>query len=230
MDKYAGKPVVVLGGASAVGQAGANVVCVPASVTDTVFSIVIQFMKLSGFSPIITTASVHNTAFVQSFGATHIVDRTLPRATIVETIRRFAGGLVDLVYDAVSVVETQELGYEIVSTGGSLIILVPEEIDRRKISSKNVNVIIAAGFFAVPENGEIGAQFTIEFERLLRDRILKVCVVCSPQGSAHYQHCVPQPGVPEVLDGGLSAVQGGLDRLKAVGVSGKKLVVHPQET
>ena len=37
MDKYAGKPVVVLGGASAVGQAGANVVCVPASVTDTVF-------------------------------------------------------------------------------------------------------------------------------------------------------------------------------------------------
>ena len=187
-------------------------------------------MKLSGFSPIITTASVHNTAFVQSFGATHIVDRTLPRATIVETIRRFAGGLVDLVYDAVSVVETQELGYEIVSTGGSLIILVPEEIDRRKISSKNVNVIIAAGFFAVPENGEIGAQFTIEFERLLRDRILKVCVVCSPQGSAHYQHCVPQPGVPEVLDGGLSAVQGGLDRLKAVGVSGKKLVVHPQET
>ena len=187
-------------------------------------------MKLSGFSPIITTASVHNTAFVQSFGATHIVDRTLPHATIVETIQQFAGGPVELVYDAVSVVETQELGYEIVSPGGSLIILVPEEIDHRKIPSKDVRVIVAAGFFAAPENGEIGAQFTVEFERLLRDRILKVCVVCSPQESAHDQHCAPQPGIPEVLDGGLKAVQAGLDRLKAEGVSGRKLVVHPQET
>ena len=39
-----------------------------------------------------------------------------------------------------------------------------------------------------------------------------------------------QPGVAEVLHGGLNAVQGGLDRIKADRVSGRKLIVRPQET
>ncbi|TFK93790.1 GroES-like protein [Polyporus arcularius HHB13444] len=192
--KYAGKPAVVLGGTSAVGQA------------------VIQFLKLSGFSPIITTASLRNTAFVQSFGATHVVDRTLPRAELVQTIQKIAGGPIDLVYDAISVYETKDLGYEIVSSGGSLIILIPEHADNHKFpSTKDVRVIEAFGEFSVPENREFGAEATVEIEKLLQDGLIK-------------------PGIPEVLEGGLNAVQEGLDRIKADKVSGKKLVVHPQET
>ncbi|KAI0711848.1 GroES-like protein [Cerioporus squamosus] len=193
--KFAGQPAVVLGGASSVGQA------------------VIQFLKLSGFAPIITTASLRNTEFVQSFGATHVVDRTLPRAELVQTIQNIAGGRpIELVYDAISVHETKDLGFELVAPGGSLIILIPEHADNHKFpSTKDVRVIEAFGEFSVPENRDFGAEFTVELEKLLRDGVIK-------------------PGIPEVLEGGLNSVQQGLDRIKADQVSGRKLVVHPQET
>ena len=40
---------------------------------------------------------------------------------------------------------------------------------------------------------------------------------------------VIQPGVPEVVLGGLAAIPAALERLKAGEVSGRKLVVHPPE-
>ncbi|RPD54789.1 GroES-like protein [Lentinus tigrinus ALCF2SS1-7] len=194
LGKYAGKAAVVLGGTSAVGQA------------------VIQFLNLSGFSPIIATASLRNTDFVKSFGATHVVDRSLPRATLIQTIKQLTEGPIELVYDAISVRETKELGYEIASPGGSLILVVPEHVDHYKMpSGKDVRIVEAMGMFIVPENMEFGAKFTVEFEKLLQDGVVK-------------------PGIPELLQGGLNAVQEGLDRIKANKVSGKKLVVHPQET
>ena len=39
-----------------------------------------------------------------------------------------------------------------------------------------------------------------------------------------------QPNQVEVVPGGLAGIPVGLDRLKQNNVSGKKLVVHPQET
>ena len=46
----------------------------------------IQFAKLSGFSPIITTASPRHTARLQALGATHVVDRALalPQRQLLE--------------------------------------------------------------------------------------------------------------------------------------------------
>ncbi|HEV7737525.1 MAG TPA: hypothetical protein VGO47_09170, partial [Chlamydiales bacterium] len=35
----------------------------------------IQLAKLSGFSPIATTASTHHTDYLKSLGATHVIDR-----------------------------------------------------------------------------------------------------------------------------------------------------------
>ncbi len=51
--KYSGKSIVVLGGASIVGQGA------------------IQWARLSGFSPIVATASLSNETFLKSIGATH---------------------------------------------------------------------------------------------------------------------------------------------------------------
>lgn len=56
--KYARQPLFVTGGSSSLGQH------------------VIQFAKLSGFSPIITTASPRHIAHLQALGATHVIDRT----------------------------------------------------------------------------------------------------------------------------------------------------------
>ncbi|EKM48207.1 uncharacterized protein PHACADRAFT_77921, partial [Phanerochaete carnosa HHB-10118-sp] len=58
--KYADEPILIIGGSSAVGQQA------------------IQFAKLSGFSLIITTGSLHNEAYLKSLGVTHVIDRTAP--------------------------------------------------------------------------------------------------------------------------------------------------------
>ncbi|KAG6372052.1 chaperonin 10-like protein [Boletus reticuloceps] len=68
-DKYAGRPIVIFGGAASVGQQA------------------IQLAKLSGFSPIITTASLHNEDLLLSLGATHILDRKLPNAALIKRVR-----------------------------------------------------------------------------------------------------------------------------------------------
>ncbi|KAI0715791.1 GroES-like protein [Cerioporus squamosus] len=70
--KYAGKAAFIIGGASSVGQYA------------------IQVAKLASFSPIITTASPHNTAYLTSLGATHIVDRALPPSAVLAELPKLA--------------------------------------------------------------------------------------------------------------------------------------------
>ncbi|CAA7269474.1 unnamed protein product [Cyclocybe aegerita] len=90
--KYAGMPIVILGGASSVGQ------------------ITIQLAKLSGFSPVITIASLEHTDFLKSLGATHVVDRNLSTS--------------ETVFDSISLKETQEMAFELLAPGGVLLAVV----------------------------------------------------------------------------------------------------------
>ncbi|KAG6808526.1 hypothetical protein H0H92_003830 [Tricholoma furcatifolium] len=104
--KYAGRPLVVLGASSNVGQN------------------VIQLANLSGFNPIVATASLKNAEHLKSIGATHVIDRnTSPDAQTAE-IRKIIPGPIDVVYDAVSFPETQQLGYSLISDGGFLVVVL----------------------------------------------------------------------------------------------------------
>ena len=47
----------------------------------------IQFAKLSGFSPIITTASKHNETYLKSLGATHVIDRSIPLSELPQAVK-----------------------------------------------------------------------------------------------------------------------------------------------
>ena len=70
----------------------------------------IQVARLSKFSPIIATASPHNEALLKSLGATHVIDRSLPASTIAAEVEKIADGKpVELVYDAISLLDTQAL-------------------------------------------------------------------------------------------------------------------------
>ncbi|EEB92959.1 hypothetical protein MPER_08453, partial [Moniliophthora perniciosa FA553] len=53
-----GKPVLVIGGSSSIGQYA------------------LQLLKFAGFSPIITYASGHQTKYLKALGASNVVDRT----------------------------------------------------------------------------------------------------------------------------------------------------------
>ncbi|EPT05495.1 hypothetical protein FOMPIDRAFT_83158 [Fomitopsis schrenkii] len=191
--KYAGKPIVVLGGASSVGQ------------------YTIQLAKLSGFSPIITTASLHNTDLLRSLGATHVVDRKLASERLREEISKITKEPLDVIFDAISLPETQLLAYELLAQGGTLALVLNPAIPVEKIVSGK-RVVKMWGVTMFPEENRVAsAQFYKKLTAWLEEGIIK-------------------PNRTEVLSGGLAGVADGLERLRNDQVSGVKLVVRPQET
>ncbi|CAL1717314.1 unnamed protein product [Somion occarium] len=187
--KYAAQPIVILGGSS---------------------SVAIQLARISGFSPIITTASPKNADFVTSFGATHVLDRNLSREVLIAKIREITSQPVHLVYDAVSFPETQNVAYDILAPGGTLIVVVRPAIDQAKLTvDKSVYVVFGSPH--IPEYADFDAEIYRILPELLSSGEIK-------------------PNIPEVVPGGLSGIPGGLERLKRNEVSARKLVVHPPET
>ncbi|TFK63901.1 NAD(P)-binding protein, partial [Pluteus cervinus] len=65
---YSNTPIVIIGGSSSVGQYG------------------LQFAKASGFSPIITTASLKHAEYLKSIGATHVINRNSSLAAEITKI------------------------------------------------------------------------------------------------------------------------------------------------
>ncbi|TFK22016.1 GroES-like protein [Coprinopsis marcescibilis] len=187
--RYAGQPIFVLGGSSSVGQ------------------FAIQLAKLSGFSPIITTSSLKHAGYLESLGATHVLDRSLSSSALSSAIGELtAGKRLEVVYDAISIDGTQQLGLDLVSPGGHLLLtLLPV------VEAEDKKVVLAQAFKDMPHNVE-----------LLRGMYSKLTEWVL-EGSI-------QPNRVEVLEKGLDGILEGLERMKQDKVSGVKLVVLPQET
>ncbi|RDB28751.1 Dehydrogenase azaJ [Hypsizygus marmoreus] len=187
--KYAGKPIVIIGGASSVGQ------------------YVIQFAKLSGFSPIIAISSSKHEEFLKSLGATHIVDRHIPQESIPAEIAKITTAPIDIVFDAISLDDTQQVSYDLLADGGHLVLVLPSQI--RETEGKTFSSIL--GVWTLDHTRELGLKLYSQLGELLGEGVIK-------------------PNRVEVLPGGLNGIVGGLNKLENHQVSGVKLVVHPQET
>ncbi|TFK69667.1 GroES-like protein [Pluteus cervinus] len=109
LGKYAGTPILVIGGSSAVGQ------------------FAIQLAKASGFSPIITTSSLKHTDHLKSFGATHILNRHNPLSTLAGDVAKITSTL-PYAYDAVALPDAQQAVYDLLSDGGKLATVLPPRI------------------------------------------------------------------------------------------------------
>ncbi|TFK83844.1 GroES-like protein, partial [Polyporus arcularius HHB13444] len=192
--KYTGNSILILGGATQVGL------------------FAIQFAKLSGYSPIIATASTHNASLVKLYGATHVVDRKLSEERTIAEVHAIAGGPVDLVYDAVSEDSTLHLAGAAVREGGQVVVVLPgqEELFKKLFDPKHVEWVIARGFQSSERNKGALAGLWKQLPELLKEGVLK-------------------PTKFELL-GGLEGVAGGLERLRRNEVSGVKLVVRPHDT
>ncbi|PCH39326.1 GroES-like protein [Wolfiporia cocos MD-104 SS10] len=189
--RYAGQPIVIFGGASSVGQ------------------YVIQVAKLAGFSPIITTASLTNADYLRGLGATHVLDRKLSAEQLKAQVSSITSASIQIVYDAISEADTQVAAYDLVSSGGTLVLVLANSIPESKRTSdkKIVNVY---GVVNAPENRATGASLYNQLTRLLENGSIK-------------------PNRVEVLPNGLQGIVDGLKKLQA-GISSIKLVAHPQET
>ncbi|KAH9906118.1 GroES-like protein [Epithele typhae] len=106
--KYAGKPAVIVGGSSSVGQ------------------FAIQAARMNGFSPVVTTAAPKHAAFLRSLGATHVVDRALPTPELLAAVSTAASDApVAFAYDAIGEVDTQRLAYAALGDHGGFVSVMP---------------------------------------------------------------------------------------------------------
>ncbi|KAJ3512077.1 hypothetical protein NLJ89_g3734 [Agrocybe chaxingu] len=189
-DKYSGEPFVVLGGGSSVGQ------------------LAIQLAKLSGFSPIITTASLKHADFLKSLGATHTFDRNLSLDALKAGVEAATSGkLIKIVYDAISIEATQEAGISLLAPGGQLVLVLFPKVK----AQDNKTVFTVASALRLPSNVEI-------LETLYHEKV-----------AGFLERGVIKPNRVEVLSQGLSGIPDGLKRMEADQVSGMKLIAHPQE-
>ncbi|KAI0671365.1 GroES-like protein [Trametes maxima] len=193
--EFAGKAAFIIGGASSVGQYA------------------IQVVKSAGFSPIITTASLHNSSLLTSLGATHVIDRSLPTSDILAKLPELTGGKpIELVYDAISLPETEPLAYQALAPGGALVLTLPDVIpDDLKAPNDEKRIAYVFGNVQTPETSACGVEIYKRLSGWLREGMIK-------------------PNEVEVLPNGLAGAPGGLERLENNQVSGKKLIVRPQET
>ncbi|GJE88772.1 zinc-binding alcohol dehydrogenase family protein [Phanerochaete sordida] len=189
--KYAGEPFIVVGGASCVGQ------------------FVIQFAKLSGFSPIIATASVHNEEYLKSVGATHVIDRNIPADELAAAVKEITDKDVKYAYDAVADATMQSVVYNLLASGGQLVNVRPAPLDSVKETEDKYIAHVLAGVQR-PWNAEVGRGLFASLEKYMKDGDVK-------------------PTRVELLQGGLAGIAEGLDKLKK-GVSAVKLVARPQDT
>ncbi|KAJ2929649.1 hypothetical protein H1R20_g7439, partial [Candolleomyces eurysporus] len=190
--KYSDTPIIVVGGASSVGQ------------------LTLQTAKLSGFNPIITTASTKHEEFLKSLGATHVLDRNASLASLKESIQNITEKPVKVVVDTISSEETQTLGFTLLAPGGQIALNQPA-IDLIKEAAPKENKSLI-GILALKQgySGLVQEMWT-HVTRFLEDQDIK-------------------PNRVEVLPKGLDGVVEGLKSLEENRVSGVKLVVRPQET
>ncbi|KAJ7192629.1 chaperonin 10-like protein [Mycena pura] len=195
--KYAGHQIVILGGAGATGHYA------------------LQLARLSGFSTIITTASIKHESYLKSLGATHVIDRSLPDAEVVKAVATLAPTL-SVVFDTISTEETTAVGFAILKDSKTyskgdktLLQIIPVPVPEAK--SEGINVYMCWATSIWPQYNALSREMYPHVEGFLADGTIK-------------------PMKIEVVKGGLN-----LNVLEEAfktfdKVSGVKRVILPQET
>ena len=131
---------------------------------------------MSGLGPIITTASPRNEGLLKSLGATHILDRNLGRTELLTKIREITEKPIQLVCDSVAIAETQNLAYDVVASGGQLLLSLPSVIDPKKIVPDK-QVIFFNGKVSIPEYSALDDEFLSVLPTYLKTGEIKVPII-----------------------------------------------------
>ncbi|KIJ39260.1 hypothetical protein M422DRAFT_175459 [Sphaerobolus stellatus SS14] len=184
--KYKDQSIVIFGGSSSVGQYA------------------MQLAKLSGFSTIIATSSIRNADLVKSFGATHVVDRN---ADVVAEVKKILSDSPKIVWDAVSLEDTQIQAIQILASDGTLLLVGPPHESIKAVQGdRKVYRVYGSPFV----HRELGISMYSKLTEFFESGKLK-------------------PSPVEVLPNGLAGILPGLQRLEDNKVSAVKLIARPQE-
>jgi D-arabinose 1-dehydrogenase-like Zn-dependent alcohol dehydrogenase len=199
-----GRSIVIIGGASSVGQYA------------------IQLARLSGYECIVTNASSSNHDFLKSIGAHIVLDRN---ASTPAAFSEAAAGLpIDFVFDGISAPSTQKLGIQI--------------LQRTKVHRSHlITVHVVVPDVPDPEAEALGQsqEPRVEIKQILGIgswpalRPLSEPLAIHLGGEDGYiAQGLFTPNRPHVVPGGLPAIEEALSLNKS-GVSGKKIVIRPQD-
>ncbi|CUA67020.1 hypothetical protein RSOLAG22IIIB_02937 [Rhizoctonia solani] len=169
----------------------------------------VQLARIAGFSPIVTTASTQHTEFLKSLGASHVFDRDAD----TKVIQSAFSTPVSLVVDAISTASTQSLAFDILTTPTpapsahlALVQLLADSIKEKNADNK---VTVHQVYGSSHAFRDLSVPFWQNVGRWIKDGELV-------------------PNRVQVVEGGLAAIPEALE-LSRKGVSGVKLVIHPQE-
>lgn len=132
-------------------------------------------MKLSGFNPLITTSSLRNTDFLKQLGATHVLDRNLSPEELHTEIRKITSEPFTTIFDAAGYPETQNLGYDLLASGGTMAAVRPDAIDPKKKVEDKKSFFMYADVMK-PQNRKLGTSLFSASTRLMERGDLKVCL------------------------------------------------------
>ncbi|KAG8213338.1 chaperonin 10-like protein [Butyriboletus roseoflavus] len=189
--KYAGEPILIMGGSSSVGMYA------------------IQLAKLSGFSPIITTASSGHEQELEALGATDVIERYITAEQFTRALQKITQQPIKVAYDVIAVPETQRMAWSAVARGGTLVLTLQPIVKEEE--GKGRSIVATYGNPHAQPNQALCRESWSILGKWLQDGVIK-------------------PNNFEVLPNGLDGIPNGLERLKTGQISGMKLVSHPQET
>ncbi|KAF7350205.1 GroES-like protein [Mycena venus] len=179
----------------------------------------VQLFKFLGFTRIVVYASKVHFDYLKSLGATECIDRgDVPLDKLV------VSPPVKVVYDATAP-GALDAAYDSVVEGGLITTVRPQAQTNRE--PRGVTLVKCFGFYAGPDvMPAIGdpASYPSKVEHTLFGKFIIEELPRMMEKGAIVANRV------EIVPNGLAGIPDALERMKAGGVSGVKLVAHPQES
>ncbi|KAJ7241450.1 hypothetical protein C8J57DRAFT_1244701 [Mycena rebaudengoi] len=184
----------------------------------------IQLLKFLGFTKIVAYASLTHVEYLRQLGVTEFIDRHAVPLDSISTVHTLTDK-VKVVFDA-TFTGAIDVAYDCVAEGGAIFTVQPRAPTTR--SNESVSFTRVGGFY-------VGADVLPYKSPVLR------AMAGSPAQTVFGKQIIKNfpelfekgaivPNRVEIVPNELAGVPEVLERMKAGGVSGVKLVVHPQDT
>ncbi|KAF7297036.1 GroES-like protein [Mycena indigotica] len=216
-------------------QAGKSALVIGAGTSCGQFAI--QLLKFAGFSTIVAYASEKHTDYLQSLGATLVIDRNATPLGDLAAFPALQGlaGTLDVVFDTAlglgppkaEDAKPVDIAYDLVKSYGAVLTVNPRFVLSRS-GKEGVQVMATLGWYAGPDIFPPKRPFPGYAATAEHTKFGKVMIQALPE---LLENRVIVGNRTEVLPDGLHGVNAGLTRwFSGAGVSGVKLIGRPQET